>query len=559
MQQNDRDGAGGTIRPHQEDEGTMLQAAGLIDAPSLARARRLAGEQGRRLIPTLLRMGLVAEDALASALAAGLGLERVRSEDFPARPLPDARISARFLRDRQVLPLEKGGDCLKVAMADPLDAYTREALSMLSGRPVVAAVAAAGEIEAAIGRLYGEEGEETVAGDEQPSGADRLILEEAGSAAPAIRYVNRLLAEAVRRGATDAHVEAVAEGLRCRLRVDGFLHVLDMPPAPAEAVLSRIKLLAGLDIAERRLPQDGRLSTTLEGRRIDLRVSVLPALHGESAVLRLLDRARTPLSLDQLGLSAHLTEGLRALAGQGSGILLVTGPTGSGKTTTLYALLDHLNRPERKIVTVEDPVEYRLDGITQVPVRPDIGVSFARSLRSILRHDPDILLIGEIRDAETARIAVQAALTGHLVLATLHTNDAPGAVLRLKDMGIEDYLLAATIGGIMAQRLVRRLKPGAGAARRDPPEFLRRLGIGAEEAAGLKQAAHDDFSGRFPIGELVCADDAFRRLIVAGSGEDLRCAALAGGMVPLGRDGLNRALAGETTIEEVLRAGGSLL
>lgn len=547
------------IRPHQGDEGIVLQAAGLIDAATLARARRLAEEQGRRLIPTLLRMGLVAEDALAAVLAAGLGLERIDSEDFPVKPLANVRISARFLRDRQVLPLEDGEECLKVAMADPLDEYTREALKMLSGRTVVAAVATAGEIEAAIDRLYGATSDKVASADTGPSGADRLVLEEAGSAAPAIRYVNRLLAEAVRRGATDAHVEAGAEGLRCRLRIDGFLHDLDMPPAPAEAVLSRIKLLAGLDIAERRLPQDGRLSTTLEGRRIDLRVSVLPALHGESAVLRLLDRARAPLSLNELGLSAHLAEGLRMLAAQGSGILLVTGPTGSGKTTTLYALLDHLNRPEHKIVTVEDPVEYRLDGITQVPVRPDIGVSFANSLRSILRHDPDILLIGEIRDAETARIAVQAALTGHLVLATLHTNDAPGAVLRLKDMGIEDYLLAATIGGIMAQRLVRRLKPGAGRPRHDPPELLRRLGIGTEETAGLKQAVHGDFSGRFPIGELLCVDDAFRRLIVTGSGEDLRRAALAGGMVPLGRDGLNRALAGETTIEEVLRAGGSLL
>ncbi len=545
--------------PGQEDEGAMLEAAGLIDAAALARARTLASEQGRRLIPTLLRLGLVAEDALAAALAAGLGVERVRAEDFPARPLPGARISARFLRDRQVLPLGEKDGCLRVAMADPLDDYTREALSMLAGRPVLATVAAAGEIEAAIDRLYDDETGEHDFDDGQTAGQDRLTLEEAGSAAPAIRFVNRLLAEAVRRGATDAHVEAGAEGLRCRLRIDGFLQRLDMPPAPAEAVLSRIKLLAGLDIAERRLPQDGRLSATLDGRRIDLRVSVLPALHGESAVLRLLDRTRTPLSLDELGLSAHLTAGLRALAAREQGIVLVTGPTGSGKTTTLYALLDHLNRPERKIVTVEDPVEYRLDGIVQVPVRPDIGVDFARSLRSILRHDPDILLIGEIRDAETARIAVQAALTGHLVLATLHTNDAPGAVLRLKDMGIEDYLLAATIGGIMAQRLVRRLKPGAGHSRHDAPEFLQRLGIGPAEAAGLKRADQGDFSGRFPIGELVCADDNFRRRIVAGDGEDLRRAALDGGMVPLGRDGLNRALGGETTIEEVLRAGGGLI
>ena len=332
-----------------------------------------------------------------------------------------------------------------------------------------------------------------------------------------------------------------------RLRVDGLLRDIAPPPASLhDNIVSRLKVMAGLNIAEKRLPQDGRFRVVVEGREIDLRISIVPTLHGESVVMRLLDRARAPLDLAELGYSAGLRARLETLLALPSGMLLVTGPTGSGKSTTLYGALQLLNTRERKILTVEDPVEYQLPGINQIPVHPAIGLTFANLLRSLLRQDPDIMLVGEIRDLETARIAAQASLTGHLLLSTLHTNDAVGAITRLTDMGLEDYLVSAVLKGVIAQRLVRRLCPACREKHGD-----------VWHAVGCDSCAGTGYRGRTAIAELLTFDEVFARLVVARAGEDeLREAARASGMIDLKSDGLARAAVGDTSVDEVLRVIG---
>ncbi|HUD53461.1 type II secretion system ATPase GspE, partial [Parvibaculum sp.] len=389
-------------------------------------------------------------------------------------------------------------------------------------------------------------------------------LKDIASEAPVIRLVNLLITRAVEARASDIHIEPMDGELRVRYRVDGVLQEVESPPQRlSSAVISRIKIMAKLNIAERRLAQDGRIRLAVRGKDIDFRVSTTPTIHGESVVLRILDRGSLKLDFAALGFDDEILGAFRDVLDRPHGILLVTGPTGSGKTTTLYTSLLELNTPDKKILTIEDPVEYQLKGINQVQVKPQIGLTFATALRSFLRQDPDIMMIGEIRDLETAEIAVQAALTGHLILSTLHTNDAASAVTRLLDMGVEDYLLTSTINGIAAQRLVRRLCPHCRQPYEALPEMLERLGLGAfaagrtvtlYRATGCAHCSHTGYLGRSSVLEVLAMTDRLRQLVLAHAESGLlRKAAIEDGMQTMHFHGLKKVLAGETTVEEVLR------
>jgi general secretion pathway protein E len=423
------------------------------------------------------------------------------------------------------------------------------------------------DLEAALGRLDGgaSPAEAAPEPDAAPEAAEEDLdrVRDLASEAPVIRLVNRIIARAVELRASDIHLEAADAGLRLRYRIDGVLQEMEPPPAGLRAALvSRIKIMARLDIAERRLAQDGRLRLAVRGRDVDFRVSTTPSIHGESAVLRILDRDRLALDFAALGFDDALLAGWQALLARPHGILLVTGPTGSGKTTTLYASLARLNTPEAKILTVEDPVEFTLAGVNQVQVKPQIGLTFASALRSFLRQDPDVLMIGEIRDLETAQIAIQAALTGHLVLSTVHTNDAASALTRLLDMGVEDYLLTSTITGILAQRLVRRLCPQCRAPYRPGAELratLEGVAVPADavlyQPAGCAACEGRGFNGRTMILELLPMSDAIRPMVLRqAEAREIRAQAIAEGMQPMLAHGLRKALAGVTTVEEVFRA-----
>ena len=445
--------------------GLSLLDSGAIDQRTLDRARRVAAETGGRLDRVLTQLGLISERGLAEAFAQLLAAPIATAADYPDEPLFVDRLQGKFLRRAHALPIGAGEQRATLAMADPLDSFTRNAVAAALGCPVAVAVAVPIELEAAIDRLYSEAVDGELAADEivadaEPAEEDAERLKDLASEAPVIRLVNQLIARAVETHASDVHLEPFPDRMRVRYRYDGVLHEVEPPPPRLQAaVISRIKIMARLDIAERRLPQDGRIKLTVRGHEIDFRVSTVPALYGETVVLRVLDRTAVEFDYSKLGLPQDIRAGVERALELPNGMMLVTGPTGSGKTTTLYTGLLRLNTVARKIVTVEDPIEYQLTGINQIQVKPQIGLNFASLLRSILRQDPDVIMIGEIRDLETAQIAVQAALTGHLVLSTLHTNSATATVTRLRDMGLEDYLLTATLKAVLAQRLVRRLCP----------------------------------------------------------------------------------------------------
>jgi general secretion pathway protein E len=474
------------------------------------------------------------------------------------------RFPARWLEEHAVLPLELNGEAARVAADGPVPPHVQDTLERVLQATVTWEPASAGDIRAAVlaAPRTATEGVgelSTLSGDAVESLDDLRAL---ASREPVVQVVNAILAEAARTGASDVHVESQADGLRVRLRLDGVLRDMQqLGPEFRAAVVSRLKVLAGLDIAERRLPQDGRARIRLADRELDVRVSTLPALLGESVVLRLLDGGGTsgPDSLDRLHLAAPVLSALRPLLARSSGLLLVTGPTGSGKTTTLYAALRERSVPGVKVVTVEDPVEYRLDGVVQLPVNTRAGFDFAAALRAILRHDPDVLLVGEMRDADTAEIAVRAALTGHLVLSTLHTTDAVSALARLRDMGVAPYLIAATLQGVLAQRLVRRVCDGCGQWRA-PSEEERALMGGASLPAQLREGhgcaacAGTGFHGRQAITELLVLDEAVREAFTRGDSiSQLRSVARAHGVRSLRDDGLRLVAAGVTTVQELAR------
>jgi general secretion pathway protein E len=444
-------------------------------------------------------------------------------------------------------------------------------VQMASGKRVRPYIAAPNEIDAALERLYG--GGKSSMGqivdnissrDEEQDWGDVEHLKDLASEAPVIRLVNLILTKALESRASDIHIEPFENRLVVRYRIDGVLHEVESPPRRlSAAIISRVKIMASLDIAERRLPQDGRIKLRIQGKEIDLRVSTVPTMHGESVVMRILDKGGVPLNFESLGFEGPTLERFLDCLDQVHGILLVTGPTGSGKTTTLYTALDRLNKPDVKIVTVEDPVEYQMPGINQIQVKPQIELTFANALRSIVRQDPDIIMVGEIRDVETVRIAMQSALTGHMVLSTVHTNDAPATVSRLLDMGAEDYLLTSTVNGILAQRLVRTLCPKCRQPHAALPEVIEQMGLRRFKPAGdivlykpvgCVECGGTGYFGRVCILEMLTMSDTIRSLIMrhATAGE-LRAAAVAEGMETMFENGLRKSLAGITTIEEVLR------
>jgi general secretion pathway protein E len=552
--------------------GASLVDSGAIDRRTLDRARRVAAETGARLDQVLTQLGLVSDRGLAEALAQLIAAPLVGAADYPDAPLFHERLKPKFLRRVRALPIAVADDRATLAMADPLDVFTRNAIAAALGRSVAVAVAVPIELEAALERLYTEldEGSDAtemlddMVADAEPAEEDAERLKDLASEAPVIRLVNQLIARAVETHASDVHLEPFPDRLRIRYRYDGVLHEVEPPPARLQAaVISRIKIMARLDIAERRLPQDGRIKLTVRGHEIDFRVSSVPSLHGEKVVLRILDRTAVEFDYAKLGLPADIRQGIERALDLPNGMVLVTGPTGSGKTTTLYTGLLKLNTVARNVVTVEDPIEYQLTGINQIQVKPQIGLNFASLLRSILRQDPDVIMIGEIRDLETVQIAVQAALTGHLVLSTIHTNSAAATMTRLRDMGLEDYLMTATLKAVLAQRLVRRLCPVCKTPDPTPSALIERLGLERLAPAeaislfhpkGCPACRGTGYSGRRAIAELLVPNRAIDRLIFEGADDAaIERVAVEQGMRPIFDNGLLAVIEGDTTIEEVVR------
>jgi general secretion pathway protein E len=535
----------------------------------LKRAVSYQEQHGGDLVTLLVRLGLVSERDVAEAESDLLELPLIRTTDLPEEVPEFPGVSIRYLKQNLILPIAESNGDLTVVMANPRDEFARKALSMASGKNIIPQVGIASEIENGIEKLLGG-GRSAMgqivdtlgAGDENDL-EDVEHLRDLASEAPVIRLVNLIMQRAVEGRASDIHIEPFENRLKVRYRIDGVLQEVEAPPSKSTAaVISRIKIMAKLNIAERRLPQDGRIMHRVGGKELDLRVSTVPTSHGESVVMRILDRESVVLDFDSLGFDDVIRKGFVRQLEMSHGIILVTGPTGSGKTTTLYTALSALNKPERKIITVEDPVEYQLEGINQIQAKASIGLDFAHALRSIVRQDPDVIMIGEMRDLETARIAIQSALTGHLVLSTIHTNDAAGGVTRMMDMGVEDYLLTSTVNAILAQRLVRTLDPETRESYEVLPELANELGLpeldGGERYRFFRARTSDEnptgYHGRTSILELLEMSDPVRRLVMkhATAGE-LQDQAVSEGMRTMYQDGLIKCQTGLTTLDEILR------
>ena len=557
--------------PDERIAALLLQRGKLKDA-DLARARRLQEETGGGLLALLARLGLVSERDHAEACATELALPLRSARDVPELPPEDATLgqlpmSVKFMKQFHVVPVAADAEGIDILLADPQDAYVLDAVRLACGREPRPAVALRSEIDELIERWHGQ-GRSAMEGivehAEGEAGFDDVEhLRDLASEAPVIRLVNLVIQRAVELRASDIHIEPFENRLKVRYRIDGVLIDGESPPQNlTAAIISRIKIMAKLNIAERRLPQDGRIMLRVQGKELDLRVSTIPTAHGESVVMRLLDRETVVFDFERLGFTDAFLPQFQHVLQQPHGILLVTGPTGSGKTTTLYTALSKLNTSDVKIITVEDPVEYQIEGINQIQAKPQIGLDFANALRSIVRQDPDIIMIGEMRDLETAKIAIQSALTGHLVLSTLHTNNAAGGITRLLDMGVEDYLLTSTVNGILAQRLVRRLEPVHAERYPASPEEIEKFGLRRYQPQGDiylyrprgSDLAPTGYLGRTTIMEFLVMDDELRRAVMrhAGMGE-LEQLARQAGMRTMYEDGIAKALAGLTTIEEVLR------
>jgi type IV pilus assembly protein PilB len=554
--------------------GQILKELGCVHEGMIQEALSVQRDKGGRIGTILIELGHIQNADLARALASQAGLPYWDLAAEPPQQDAIAKIDLATARAFGVVPVRLLGKVLTVAIADPANASMLADLGFTSGCEIQGAVADGALIATALERYYRED-----AGDARQRMAQlvnelsqqggKIDLEDKAAmaqAAPVVKLLNYILYQAIRDKASDIHLEPFEADFKIRYRVDGSLFELESPPPHlAEALIARVKVMSDLDIAETRLPQDGRIELTVGGRSVDLRVSTLPTMFGESTVLRVLDRSVVSLSLDNLGLAAGVKAQLRAYTDLPHGIVLVTGPTGSGKTTTLYAMLNEANREDTKVITVEDPVEYDLEGIVQVPVNEEIGVTYAGVLRTILRQDPDVILVGEIRDRETAQTAIEASLTGHLVFSTLHTNDAASAITRMIDIGIEPFLLTATVQGILAQRLVRRICGECKNFYEPGDEVLRKLGLTSSQVVGKKFAYgkgcqtcnFTGYRGRMAITEILAMDDRLRDLILAGaSTTQLQAAALEAGLVPLRQNGLDAIFDGHTTVEEVLREAG---
>ncbi|MEJ8569035.1 type II secretion system ATPase GspE [Wenzhouxiangellaceae bacterium CH-27] len=540
-----------------------------LKAADLKRAETYQEQNGGDLVTLLVRLGLVSERDVAEAEAHLLELPLVRTADLPDEAPEFPGISVRFLKQNLILPVSETDDELTVVMANPRDGFAAQALAMASGKQIVRQVGIASEVENGIEKLLGggrsAMGQivERLGGESDSDAEDIEHLRDLASEAPVIRLVNLILQRAVEARASDIHIEPFENRLKVRYRIDGVLQEVEAPPASSTAaVISRVKIMAKLNIAERRLPQDGRIMHRVQGKELDLRVSTVPTSHGESVVMRILDRESIVFDFDSLGFDDHIRKSFVKALEMPHGIILVTGPTGSGKTTTLYTALSALNTPERKIITVEDPVEYQLEGINQIQAKASIGLDFSHALRAIVRQDPDVIMIGEMRDLETAKIAIQSALTGHLVLSTVHTNDAASGITRMLDMGVEDYLLTSTVNAILAQRLVRTLDPETREAYELLPEVAAEIGLEKlgerERYTVYRPVANEEnptgYRGRTTILELLTMTDPVRRLVMqhATSGE-IQDLAVSEGMRTMYQDGLNKCLQGVTTLDEVLR------
>ncbi len=555
----------------------ILLKSGIVAKDQIVDAENLAKQSNTSLADALVRLGYATEIEVMRALAK---FHRMEFYDLDEVQIPESIIELMpesVARENVVLPIEEIDGRLKVLISDPSDVDTLEKLRFILNRDVTPALAPKSQILEAINRMYGQvEGEsadsilqeftdtaidftETV--DDAESMADESVDE---SSAPIVRLVQLMITEAVQLRASDIHVEPFEDRVRIRYRIDGVLHERDtLPRRQLGAIISRIKILSKIDIAERRRPQDGRIKITVGEKELDLRVSIIPTNHGQSAVMRLLDKDNIRVGVRQLGFSEETYRRFNSLIRRPNGIILVTGPTGSGKTTTLYAALNQLNRPDRKIITAEDPVEYYLPGINQVEVRHNIGLDFARIIRSMLRQAPNIILVGEMRDAETASMGIQASLTGHLVFSTLHTNDAPSAITRMVDMGVPGYLVASSVVAILAQRLVRTICPKCRSRYTPPKSVIEDVGLTEEQVAGAtfmrgkgcNSCQKTGFRGRIGIYELLLIDSRVREMIFENrSTTEVRKYAISeGGMTTLFRDGVDKVLKGMTTFEEVYR------
>ena len=548
--------------------GDILIEGGLVTTDQLAGAMEEQRRLGRSLGRVLVDLGYLSESQLVAALATQIGLRFVDLSDFPVDGSAVSKVSDAVCRRHTALPIGYEDGKLVVAMADPANVFALDDLRSMTGMEVKPVVATKPDLIAAINRYHRGDAEMddlTLALDSSADSDDDLgKVTEIVEDAPIVKFVNLLITQAIQDRASDIHIEPAERDLRVRFRIDGVLHeVMRSPKTITSGVTSRLKIMADINIAERRIPQDGRLSVNSNGKKIDLRVATLPTVWGEKIVMRILDNSTAMLKLSDLGFSDPNYEVYSKSFVKPYGMILVTGPTGSGKSTTLYATLNIVSRPEVNVITVEDPVEYRLPGINQVQTNVKAGLTFAAALRSILRSDPDIVLIGEIRDGETAHIAVEAALTGHLVLSTLHTNDAPSAIVRLTEMGIEPFLVGSALDAVLAQRLARRLCPKCKEAYvpskelllenrfpwqdgQDLPTLYRPIGCSACSKTGYK--------GRLALHEVMAVDEEIERMTVErASSMVIGRHAVAQGMITLRHDGLLKVMAGTTSVEEILR------
>ena len=557
----------------QKKLGETLVGWGIIDANALADALQYAKEHNKRIGEALVELELCSEDDVAKALASQFGLEYIDLDKQAVNREVLSLIPAKMIEDYLVLPQGEEGGRLKVIITDPLDLETLDLLRFRLNREIVPSLAATGKVKRFIDKFVNLEGDvlsqtmksiDQEAPEEDEEGFSSKTLQAEDGDAPIIRLVNLIITEAVHGRASDIHIEPMGDRVRVRYRVDGVCHIRDdIPKHMQGAVTTRFKIMSGMDIAERRVPQDGRIKMKIGGGQIDFRVSALPAYHGESIVLRILRPESVKIGIPALGFAEDDYQKFLKIIQRPNGIFLVTGPTGSGKTTTLYAALQELNKPDRKIITAEDPVEYNFTGMNQCQVKEDIGLSFAKILRSMLRQAPNIILVGEIRDREVGDVAIQAALTGHLVFSTLHTNDAPSAITRLIDMGIKPFLVASAIQAIMGQRLIRVICSECKAVDPNPDRrTLKLLGFTESElegktiwkGAGCKRCGNTGYRGRVGAFEMLTMNTQLRDLAFnRAPATQLRAAARANGMRSILEDGKLKILAGVTTPEDLLR------
>lgn len=550
-----------------------------ITEEDLKRAQQYQHQQGGSLADVLIKMGLISEDQLVIGLAKQLGIPHVKLGNYKLDPEVMETIPEEIIRREKVIPLAKSGNSLTIATADPLNVLFFDSLRARTGYNIQTIVATPTEIEKVIADYFSTKAEKTLSTLIEQSGDTLTVVEgeeavnldhllEEAEQAPIIKMVNMLLSRGIRERASDIHLEPFEDKVRVRYRIDGILYpALTLPKKVQNAIISRIKILSEMDIAERRLPQDGRFRVKAFNRDIDFRVSTIPTRFGEKVVLRLLDKAQLMgLTIDKLGLEEEVLKKYQRAIKQPYGMIILTGPTSCGKSTSLHAAIKALNTPDKNILTIEDPVEYEQEGINQVQVNEEIGLTFSRALRAFLRQDPDIIMLGEMRDVETADIGIKAALTGHLLFTTLHTNDAPGAITRLLNMGVEPFLVAGALLFVGAQRLMRKVCKECAESYTPPPELLRELGINENDrdftfykARGCDVCNNTGYRGRMAVMEALEVDEDIRKLIIRRASDvEIKKKALEKGMIPLKENALAKVIKGESTLEELGRIIGTI-